>query len=67
MSKMNGRNHNVTLAVAFIISCMVMLLFLLNKTHEKLESSKTSLENMEEKYIGLVKQFECKPTNIFLG
>lgn len=60
MTKMNGRNHNVTLAVAFVIGCLIMLLFLLNKTHETLEDSRSALSTLEDKYASLVKQFECK-------
>ncbi len=57
---MNGRNHNVTLGVGFIVTFIIMLLFLLNKTHEKLEDSRSSLNTLEDKYASLVKQFECK-------
>jgi hypothetical protein len=62
MTKMSfsTRNHNVTLAVAFIISCVVMLLFFLNKTHEKLEDSRSAFFNLDEKYTTLARQHECK-------
>jgi len=62
MTKMSfsTRNHNVTLAVAFIVSCVVMLLYFLNVTHDKLENSKTALYTLDEKYTSLVRQYECK-------
>lgn len=60
---MNGRSHNVTLGVGFIISCVIMLFFLLNKTHEKLEDSRSALLALEDKYSSLVKQFEGKFLN----
>jgi len=58
MTKMNGRNHNVTFGVGCIVTCIVLLLFFLNKTHEKLENSRRSFLTLQDKYGALTKQFE---------
>lgn len=60
MSIIYSRNHSVTFGVACVVVSVVMLLFLLHKTHEQLEVTRGDLGKINDKFLSLSRQFDCK-------
>ncbi|CAL8080525.1 unnamed protein product [Orchesella dallaii] len=58
MSLIGPRSHHLTFGVASVVVCVVMLLYLLHKTHEQLEVTRGELNKINDKYISLNRQFE---------
>ncbi|ODM99133.1 Serine/threonine-protein kinase tel1 [Orchesella cincta] len=58
MSLIGPRSHHLTFGVASVVVCVVMLLYLLHKTHEQLEVTRGEMDKINDKYISLNRQFE---------